>query len=111
MMRRIGQAARFRHIKQSNYYDVLSKANPSSSPSTVRRHSPKIRDVAALDTTSRHAVVDVIADGTDGRLTSDKVLETIQAGTTLNPNEAKDAGLIHDIIEPTIPAGARCWQV
>lgn len=52
----------------------------------------------------------MIAEGT-GRLTRDKIIEMIQAGTTLTPQQAKDAGLIHDIIEPAIPAGARWWQV
>ena len=56
-------------------------------------------------------MADAVSDGTDGRLTPDKVLEMIQAGTTLNPQQAKDVGLIHDIIEPEIPAGARWWQV
>ena len=52
-----------------------------------------------------------IADGTDGRLTRDKVVELIQTGTTLNSQQAKDFGLIHDILEPAIPADARWWQV
>jgi hypothetical protein len=56
-------------------------------------------------------MAETIAEGTDGRLTSDKVVEMIQARTTLNPRQAKDVGLIHDIIEPAIPPDARWWQV
>jgi len=29
----------------------------------------------------------------------------------LNPQKAKDVGLNHDIVKPTIPADARWWQV
>ena len=56
-------------------------------------------------------IAEAIAEGTDGRLTRDKVVEMIQTGTTLNPRQAKDVGLIHDIIEPAIPPDARWWQV
>ena len=56
-------------------------------------------------------IAEAIAEGTGGRLTRDKVIEMIQAGTTLTPQQAKDVGLIHDIIEPAIPAKARWWQV
>ena len=56
-------------------------------------------------------IAEAIAEGTGGHLTRDKVIEMIQAGTTLTSQQAKDVGLIHDIIEPAIPAGARWWQV
>ena len=56
-------------------------------------------------------IAEAIAEGTDGRLTPDKVIEMIQAGTTLNQRQAKEIGLIHDIMEPAIPADARWWQV
>ncbi len=70
-----------------------------------------IADTARWLQEYQRMMADAIADGTDGRLTADKVLEMMQAGTTLNPQQAKDVGLIHDIVEPTIPAGARWWQV
>ena len=56
-------------------------------------------------------IAEAIAEGSDGRLTPDKVIEMIQTGTTLNQRQAKEIGLIHDIIEPRIPAEARWWQV
>ena len=56
-------------------------------------------------------MAETISEGTNGGLTRDKVLEMMQAGTTLYPHQAKEAGLIDDIIEPAIPAEARWWQV
>ena len=45
---------------------------------------------------------------TDGQLTSDKVLETIEAGTTLSHNtRRKTLACCLVIIEPTIHTGAR----
>jgi hypothetical protein len=43
-------------------------------------------------------IAEAIAEGTDGRLTRDKVVEMIQTGTTLNPRQAKDVGVEFDII-------------
>ncbi len=56
-------------------------------------------------------MAETIADGTSGGLTKQKVLEMMQAGTTLTPGDAKSVGLIHDIVEPLIPRDARWWQV
>ncbi len=70
-----------------------------------------IADTARWLQEYQRMMADAIADGTNGRLTADKVLEMMQAGTTLNPQQAKDVGLIHDIVEPTMPTGARWWQV
>ena len=70
-----------------------------------------ISDAARWLQEYQQMMAEAIADGTDGRLTRDKVVEMIQVGTTLNPQQAKDVGLIHDIVEPTIPADARWWQV
>ena len=70
-----------------------------------------IADIARWLQEYQRMMADAVADGTGGRLTPDKVLEMIQAGTTLTPQQAKDIGLIHEIIEPAIPAGARWWQV
>jgi ATP-dependent Clp protease, protease subunit len=56
-------------------------------------------------------IAEAIAEGTGGRLTGERVVEMIQNGAILNSQEAKDVGLIHDIIEPAIPAEARWWQV
>jgi ATP-dependent Clp protease protease subunit len=70
-----------------------------------------IADTAKWLQEYQRIMAETIAEGTDGRLTSDKVVEMIQAGTTLNPQQAKDIGLIHDIIEPTIPrkpGGGKC---
>jgi ATP-dependent Clp protease, protease subunit len=69
-----------------------------------------ISDAARWLQEYQQMMAEAIAEGTDGQLTRDKVVEMIQTGTTLNPQQAKDIGLIHDIIEPTIPAGARWWQ-
>ena len=70
-----------------------------------------ISDAARWLQEYQQMMADAIAEGTDGRLTRDKVVELIQTGTTLNSQQAKDVGLIHDIIEPAIPADARWWQV
>ena len=70
-----------------------------------------ISDAARWLQEYQQMMAEAIADGTDGGLTRDKVVEMMQAGTTLNPQQAKDVGLIHDIVEPTIPADARWWQV
>jgi ATP-dependent Clp protease, protease subunit len=70
-----------------------------------------ISDAARWLQEYQQMMAEAIADGTDGRLTRDRVFEMMQAGTTLTPQQAKDAGLIHDIMEPAIPADARWWQV
>ena len=70
-----------------------------------------ISDAARWLQEYRQMIAEAIAEGSDGRLTPDKVIEMIQNGTTLNSQQAKDVGLIHDIIEPAIPTEARWWQV
>jgi ATP-dependent protease ClpP protease subunit len=70
-----------------------------------------ISDAARWLQEYQEMIAEAIAEGTGGHLTRDKVIEMIQAGTTLTPQQAKDVGLIHDIIEPAIPAKARWWQV
>jgi ATP-dependent protease ClpP protease subunit len=56
-------------------------------------------------------MAETIADGTNGKLTKQKVQEMMQIGTTLTPTEAKSFGLVHDIVEAVISADARWWQV
>jgi ATP-dependent Clp protease protease subunit len=70
-----------------------------------------ISDAARWLQEYQQMIAEAISEGTGGRLTRDKVIEMIQAGTMLTSQQAKDVGLIHDIIEPAIPAGARWWQV
>ena len=70
-----------------------------------------ISDAARWLQEYQQMIAEAIAEGTDGRLTRDKVVEMIQTGMTLDPRQAKEVGLIHDIIEPAIPTEARWWQV
>jgi ATP-dependent protease ClpP protease subunit len=56
-------------------------------------------------------MAETIADGTAGKLTKERVTEMMMAGTTLTPQEARECGLVHDIVEATIPQDARWWQV
>jgi ATP-dependent protease ClpP protease subunit len=50
-----------------------------------------------------------IASGTN--LSQDRVEEMMKVGTTLTAADALECGLVHEIIEPVIPADARWWQV
>jgi ATP-dependent protease ClpP protease subunit len=44
-------------------------------------------------------------------LSRENVLEMMQVGTTLTAQESLERGLIHEIVEPAVPADARWWQV
>jgi ATP-dependent protease ClpP protease subunit len=61
--------------------------------------------------TYQEMMADVIAEGSAGKLSKDRVLSMMVTGTTITPKEALDLGLVHEIAEPAIPREARWWQV
>lgn len=70
-----------------------------------------ITDAARWLTTYEGMMAQVIAEGSAGKLTKDKVLSMMAAGTTVTAEEALDIGLVHEIAEPAIPRDAVWWQV
>ena len=70
-----------------------------------------ISDAARWLTTYQDMMADVIAEGSSGNLSKDRVQSMMTAGTTVTPKEALDLGLIHEIAEPVIPRDATWWQV
>jgi ATP-dependent protease ClpP protease subunit len=70
-----------------------------------------ISDAARWLTTYQSMMAETIADGSDGKLTKDRVMSMMADGTTLTPKEALDVGLVHEIAESAIPRDAVWWQV
>jgi ATP-dependent protease ClpP protease subunit len=70
-----------------------------------------VADAARWLRTYQDMMADAIFTGTGGKLTKDRVSEMMHVGTTVTPHEAKQLGLIDDIVDAAIPADARWWQV
>ena len=68
-----------------------------------------LADAAWWLTTYQTMMAETISGGTN--LSKEKVLEMMQVGTTVTAQQALECGLVHEIVEPAIPADARWWQV
>jgi ATP-dependent Clp protease, protease subunit len=70
-----------------------------------------ISDAARWLNSYEAMMAEVIADGSKGKLTKDKVLSMIAVGTTVTAKEALDIGLVDEIAEAAVPREAVWWQV
>jgi ATP-dependent Clp protease, protease subunit len=70
-----------------------------------------VSDAARWLTTYQTMMAEVIADASDKKLTKDKILSMMAAGTTVTAKEALEIGLVHEIVDAAVPREAIWWQV